>query len=1019
MYVPLRTFLLRAPLLPEAALGDAMRAFARSPLHETALALASPATAGASDSRARRRTLDRYGRRAAFRATPHGLLAGVCLGELAPQTRIATGTPAAHLAPTWQQMAALGRALLDEREVRERVRLRAAPSLGRSATTVRWLGPGEPFAEGRQAALDARLGAVLDATSRWTPWAAARRASRAGKSGGDDDEEIDDWLLLLIDEGLLHADVAPPLVGPPPGTWMRTRLASLARDGEARVLDGALAALSAGDLQGGRRRLEELPVAATVPALHGTLIQLPRRTPTLARAVVRRAAALAPLLFRLQEALVPPASERVTQAAMIDALDAATETFGAGALDLEALEAGDYGVEAGEDEENDAAPPQPPAPTALLTALLDAINAALAAGHEEAELDAGVLAAALGGAGDAPPPTCELFLAPAARTRGAREGAGWLLGLHAPGGASWGRFAAALGAPLERALHALARAERAARPDREVLDVAFAPCAALADLCTHPPIRRRRLALTSWSAAEDDAAAQDDAAARDDAAAQDDAAAGAAPRARDLTPRDLELVADLAAAEPLALRERRGAPVVPSPLARVRSTTAPAGTTRLLCGWSLRRQHAPWALALGPLADLARLPRLVLAGFVVSPASWRLPAAGRDGRLGRAQLRRWRREARPPRWVQVGHEDQLLPVDLDGPTAADDLAGHERVWEIWPPLGRTVDRDGRRVEAVVALVDRPDAALGAAHAHAARATAAAGRVPPPRLAPPAPGFRTYKVFGAPEHADALLLDAIRPAVAAALRAREITRWFFLRYVDAPGRRHHLRVRVHSSEARARAAFEARLERALARGRSAGAVVTVETADYHPEGARYGAALPAAHEIFQSDSDAACALLGEEDASSSAAPDRLTQVVRSLDALARGLGLDLDARHALARSRRDAEERQGRAHDDGGGAGDDAARAIDDAEFRVRARTLRALIGAPVDGAAARALRVHVTRTSRAARALTPEARAALAPALLHLACVRLAGPDRDLERRAYIFWERTLEGLRRGTARPQ
>jgi len=56
------------------------------------------------------------------------------------------------------------------------------------------------------------------------------------------------------------------------------------------------------------------------------------------------------------------------------------------------------------------------------------------------------------------PPTAELFLAPAPRRRGEAPGAGWLLGLHAPAGASFGRYLHALGAPLERACHEIAAA---------------------------------------------------------------------------------------------------------------------------------------------------------------------------------------------------------------------------------------------------------------------------------------------------------------------------------------------------------------------------------------------------------------------------------------------------------------------------------------------------------------------------------------------------------------------------------
>jgi thiopeptide-type bacteriocin biosynthesis protein len=994
MYRPLGTFLLRAPLLPERALGDAARAFARSPLHAGALALASPATAAAGPSRALDRTLDRYGRRAAFRATPQGLLAGVALGRLAARTRVATGTPTAHLAPTWQELAALGRALLDEPDVRTRARVRVAPSLARGTATVRWLGPGDPFEEPREAALDARLVAVLDAASRWTPWADARRAGGARARGSDDETlALDDWLLLLVDEGLLHTDLTPPLVGPPPAVWMRARLDGLERAHEAATLARAIAALDAGDLAEGRRHLEALPVATTTPAIHGVLVHRPRRTPTLARAAVERAATLAPLLFRLQEALAPPAGERLAQPAVDDALDAATEIHGAGAFELAALDAGDYGVSLDEpDARSRAAPP----PAAVLAVLVDAVVAAARARRPEATLDVAALTAAFADTGAAPPPSCELFLAPAREPRGARAGTGWLLGLHAPAGASWGRFAAALGAPLARALDALGAAEREARPWHEALDVSFAPAPALADLCTHPRARGRALALTAWTDADE-----------------------ADGTRADLTPSALELVASPGAMTPLALRVAAGgAPVVPSPLARVRSTTAPAGATRLLCGWSLTRQHAPWALALGPLGDLPHVPRLVLDGFVVAPASWRLPAAWRDARPARAAVARWRRAVGATRFVQVGHADQLLAVDLDAPRAADDLGAHERAWEIWPPLGRAVDRDGRRVEAVVALVDRPDADEAAAESHAARTTRAAGRVPPPRRAPPLLDWTTHKIFGAAEHADALLLDALRPALAAARRAREIKAWFFLRYVDGPGRRHHLRVRARVAGPRGAAAWDARLARALAPARAAGAVVTVETADYHPERARWGAALAAVHAVFQSCSEAALALLAEEDARDDGAPDRVEQVVRALDALARGLVGDRGARHALARARRLAADAEA--------ALDDDARAATDAELRRRARRLRVQLAAgaddddPVGSITSRALRTHARQTARAVRGLAADARTALAPALLHLACVRLAGADAELERRAYTFWERTLEGLLRAPplARP-
>jgi len=41
----------------------------------------------------------------------------------------------------------------------------------------------------------------------------------------------------------------------------------------------------------------------------------------------------------------------------------------------------------------------------------------------------------------------------------------------------------------------------------------------------------------------------------------------------------------------------------------------------------------------------------------------------------------------------------------------------------------------------------------------------------------------------------------------------------------------------------------------------------------------------------------------------------------------------------------------------------------------------------------------------------------LLPTLLHLSAVRHLGADRDGERLAYTFWERTLQGLRKPAGR--
>ena len=68
---------------------------------------------------------------------------------------------------------------------------------------------------------------------------------------------------------------------------------------------------------------------------------------------MERAARLAPLLVRLQEALAAPAAERFAQPALADGLDAVTELYGAGAFDVAALATGDYGVDVRDDDDDD------------------------------------------------------------------------------------------------------------------------------------------------------------------------------------------------------------------------------------------------------------------------------------------------------------------------------------------------------------------------------------------------------------------------------------------------------------------------------------------------------------------------------------------------------------------------------------------------------------------------------------------------------------------------------------------
>jgi len=990
MYVPLPRFLLRAPLLPAAALTRGARALLRHPLGRMAVELASPSLAAAAVGPRRDRALDRYARRAAFRPTPHGLFAGVCMGTLAARTAIASGTPDAWLTPSWARIDELARLLLDDPELRERTRLRVAPSAMRGASVIRWIGPGDPFDELHEAELDHRLAAIVSVAERWTSWPEVRAAATA-QDGDDDDDSAsgDELLLTLLDDGLLASDLAPPIIGRAPAAHLAARLAALGETDAARAVDDAAAALATGDVARGRATLATLPgghTAADADAdLHAVLIHRPAAPPTLERAAVERAARLAPLLVRLQEALAAPAAERFAQPTLADGLDAVTELYGAGAFDVAALATGDYGIDVRDDDDhdgndNDGHLPARPPHTAVLAVILDAIAAAGTRGDGQASLDPDALTIAIADLPGPPLPcSAELFLAPIPRRRGAAPGTGWLLGLHAPAGASFGRFVHPLGGEAVAAIAELEAAERHARPEEMPLDVAFSPSPDLADLAARPASARRRLALTRWGDVDSDGAADE------------------------LCPAGLELVADPSDPAALALRARDGGvPVVPASFARLRSTTAPAGVPRLLVGWSLWRQHAPWALPVGPLAELAFIPRLCLDGFVIAPASWRLPEAARSPEA----IRRWRRTAGVPRYVQVGQGDELLPVDLAGAGAAADLGSHRRVYEIWPPLDASTmcDRDGRRLEAVVMLIEQPDDADAPACLRRSAAVRAAGTIPPPHRAPAHTDWTTYKLFGPAARQDDLLTLLI-PIVRAGQHADEIDRWFFQRYIDGPGRRHHVRLRVH---ARADAdAFARRLRNRLRDARAAAVLTGITVDEYHPEHGRFRAdELDAVFALFEADSELAVSLNGAH------AIDPVVLFVRACDALAVGLGMDLDARHALAKQRRHAAEVSADLFDE------DRARA--DEAFRAAGRVLRAALQADIGGDAggdtdphAAALAAHRARVAHAARDISRDARARLLPTLLHLSAVRCLGPHPDRERLAYTFWERTLAGLRR------
>ena len=132
-------------------------------------------------------------------------------------------------------------------------------------------------------------------------------------------------------------------------------------------------------------------------------------------------------------------------------------------------------------------------------------------------------------------------------------------------------------------------------------------------------------------------------------------------------------------------------------------------------------------------------------------------------------------------------------------------------------------------------------------------------------------------------------------------------------------------------------------------------------------------------------------------------DRVAIAVRAADAMASGLGLDLETRVGLARRCRQACARAGLLDEE-------HARQ----EYRQRSRQLFTWLGRKEDDGLTVALGSLQDAAESAAASLDVDRRVTLRrklPALLHVQAVRLAGADAGAEALVYFLWERSLEGI--------
>jgi thiopeptide-type bacteriocin biosynthesis protein len=943
-YIPSGFFLLRTPLLPfeemaawstgleavgslgdsgdlEAALErDRARLRARllavvtRPEVREAIFIASPAVDDAldvwqkdPDSRQGRKlepAVVSYFSRAAARATPFGLFAGVTTGTVDAQTRLhlkARDRYRRHSRLDMDYLWTLAEAVERDPQLRKRFVYEPNSSLYETGGRFR-LAEARLTAAGRSYHLVAvdkspYLSAVLERAQGGTSLEAAAAVLV-------DDEitqaEAEDYVAELVDNQLLVSDARPVVTGdePVPGLVATLRVhAKTAGIGER--LEEARTALEAIDAAGlgvspDRYRavasvLSDLPAQPHLSRLVQIDLVKPAQEATLGSRVISEITRGVTILHQLAPPRGPGGLARfrekfskryeTREIPLVEALD---EEIGIGfersnsplaeASPLLAglpFRAGDRG-----------AMPWTARDALLLRKLADA----LAEGAGEIALEASDLEAL---ASEQPPlPDAFYVVATVAAESDHAIAQGafrvFLLGVDGPPGAlMFGRFCHA-----DQTLHAFVRAqlqaEEARRPERVFAEIVHLPDGRTGNILCRPVLREYEIPYLGRSGA---------------------------PAERQIPVTDL-LVS--VRNDRIVLRSRRlGREVVP------RLTTAHdedwrnLGVYRFLC--ALQRQDVVSELTWdwGPLREAPFLPRVVSGRLVLSRARWNLTEAELQGliqtRAGNqfAAVQAWRAERRLPRYVALVDRDHQLLIDLDNVLSvtalAHQLRGQRRavLVEMFPDPGElcVTGPEGRFVHELIvpfvqAVPQRPEPDIVAP-----RATRSSRR-----RFPPGSEWLYAKLYTGTGTADQLLNNVLGPLVRSSLASGAADAWFFLRYADPDW---HLRLRLHGEPGRLHGEVLPRLHAAAAPLLETGQLWRLQLDTYEREVERYGGDLgiELAERVFAADSEAVLSILGS--LSGDAGLDlRWRLAMAGIDLLFEDLGLTLEEKWTLARRARE-------------------------------------------------------------------------------------------------------------------
>lgn len=847
-----------------------------------------------------------YFSRAAARATPFGLFAGITTGTIDTQTRLhlkARERYRRHSRLDMDYLWALAEAVERDPQLRKLFVYEPNSSLYETAGRLR-LAEARLTATGRSYHLVAvdkspYLTAVLERARGGATLAAAAEVLV-------DDEitqaEAEEFVAELVDNQLLVGDARPVVTGDEPVHGLVATLRAHAETARiAERLDEARAALEAIDAAGlgaspDRYRgvasvLAELPAQPDLSRLVQVDLVKPAQEATLGSRVVSEITRGVRILHQLAPPQAPGGLARfrekfskryqTREIPLVEALDEEIgigfERSGSPLAEASPLLAG-LPFPAGDQE----AMPW----TGRDALLLEKLAHALAEGAAEIALEASDLEA-LASQQHRPLPDAFYVVATVAAEsdRAIAHGAFrvHLQGVDGPPGALMlGRFCHA-DQTLHELVRAHLRAEEARRPEQLFAEIVHLPDGRTGNILCRPVLREYEIPYLGRSGA---------------------------PADRQIPVTDL-LVS--VRNDRIVLRSRRlGREVVP------RLTTAHdedwrnLGVYRFLC--ALQRQDVVSELTWdwGPLRDAPFLPRVVSGRLVLSRARWNLAEAELLA-LGQARgadqfaaVQAWRAERQLPRYVALADRDHQLVIDLDNVLSVAALAhqlrgrGQAVLVEMFPDPDAlcVTGPEGRFMhELVVPFVQaapprpEPDSA-------APQVTSSLVR----RRFPPGSEWLYAKLYTGTGTADQVLNHVVGPLVRSSLASGAADAWFFIRYADPDW---HLRLRLHGEPGRLHAEVLAGLEAAAAPLLETGQLWRMQLDTYEREVERYGGdrGIELAEQLFTADSKAVLTILGS--LSGDAGLDlRWRLAMAGIDLLLEDLGLTLEEKRSVARRARE-------------------------------------------------------------------------------------------------------------------